>query len=130
MNEAGAQIRSLAAQGSTVYYTARGACAVDAATGIKLWETQPRARTPLAVGGGVLAYGADDKNLYAFDAATGQEKWRFHSVEASTGPAISGGTVFYGTGAGDLYAIDAGSDAQKWHAALPGGIAYRLSELR
>ena len=127
VNEAGFPIRGLTAMGNTVYYAARGVCAVDAATGAKLWETEPAADSTPAVSEGTVAYGGRDNNLYAFDTATGKEKWRFRTVQSAASPAISGGSVFYGTSSGDLHALDAVSGEEKWHAKIPGGIIEALA---
>jgi eukaryotic-like serine/threonine-protein kinase len=59
--------------------------------------------------------GSADKNLYAVDAETGQEKWHFatNDIVRST-PSIAAGIVFFGSRDHDFYAVDAGTGALKW----------------
>jgi outer membrane protein assembly factor BamB len=55
----------------------------------------------------VVYVGCRDSNLYAVDAATGKEKWRFNN-EGSwviTSPAVKGGKVFFATSDSSLYQV-------------------------
>lgn len=115
-------IRSMETDGGAIYYTSRSAAAIDAATGDRKWETGPEAKTPLALGGGLAAYGSTDGNLYAFDTASGAEKWRFKSGESNAAPEISGGKVYYGEAGGLVHAIDAATGQEKWHINAPGSV--------
>ena len=56
-----------------------------------------------------------DKNLYAIDAVTGKEKWRFGTGRAVvSSPAVSNGVVYVGSRDNNLYAIDAETGKERW----------------
>jgi outer membrane protein assembly factor BamB len=67
--------------------------------------------------------GSWDSYLYALDAETGREKWRFKSGEDpiyhnqvgfQSSPAVSDGTVYVGCRDGHVYAIDADTGKKNW----------------
>lgn len=72
----------------------------------------------------------DDGLIYAFDIATGQEKWKFiipgrgfaQSSAVETTPAVGNGLVYVGSDDGQLRAIDALTGATKWHFATQGAV--------
>src|SRR5690348_655921 len=56
-----------------------------------------------------------DGCLYAFDAKTGRERWRFQTGAAiHSTPSISESLVFTGSDDGALYALDRSSGRQVW----------------
>src|SRR5262249_2034697 len=60
-------------------------------------------------------FGSGDGNVYALDAATGKEKWKFQTgdvVHAS--PALAEGTIFIGSWDSYFYALDAATGKEKW----------------
>ncbi|MFI1100658.1 PQQ-binding-like beta-propeller repeat protein [Streptomyces melanogenes] len=90
--------------------------------------------TPL-VSGGVVYVSGSETFLYALDAATGKQRWKFDTVEDAEVPsslAMSGGLV-YACGGKRLYAVDTATGKQRWSfptsgdAHSPGatdGLAY------
>jgi outer membrane protein assembly factor BamB len=56
---------------------------------------------------GVVYTGCRDSNLYALDAATGKEKWRFNAAGSwiITSPAVSRGKIVAGTSDSSLYLV-------------------------
>jgi outer membrane protein assembly factor BamB len=55
--------------------------------------------------------GSWDKNLYAIDAITGLEKWRFKTGgEMYSSPAVSNGVIYVGSNDRFLYAVGMPSD--------------------
>src|SRR4029450_14166000 len=61
---------------------------------------------------GVVYTGCRDSNLYALDAATGKEKWKFFNDLSwvITSPAVAEGKVFFATSDSSLYhVVDANS---------------------
>jgi outer membrane protein assembly factor BamB len=61
---------------------------------------------------GIVYTGCRDSNLYALDAATGKERWRFNNGGSwvVSSPAVSGGKVIFGTSDSSLYhVLDAGT---------------------
>lgn len=67
------------------------------------------------VSGGVVYFGSGDHNVYALDAATGREKWRFSTgnvVHAS--PAVKNGIVYIGSWDRNLYALSASTGKELW----------------
>jgi eukaryotic-like serine/threonine-protein kinase len=64
---------------------------------------------------GTVYFGSGDGHVYALDAASGAQKWKFHTgdvVHAS--PAVAGGVVYVGSRDTYFYAIDAASGKEKW----------------
>src|SRR6266513_2479032 len=75
------------------------------------------------VANGSVYFGSGDGNLYALDAATGKEKWRFHAGEDplihnqvgfQSSPAVANGVVYTGCRDANLYALDAATGKEKW----------------
>ncbi|MCX6701390.1 MAG: PQQ-binding-like beta-propeller repeat protein, partial [Methanomicrobiales archaeon] len=67
-----------------------------------------------AVANGVVYVGSADKNLYAIDAATGRELWRFRTEgEIFSSLAVVNGVLYIGS-MDNLYAIDAITGKEKW----------------
>lgn len=51
--------------------------------------------------------GSDDGNLYAVDARSGEERWRFATGdEVFSSPVIVDGVVYIGSADGSLYAVE------------------------
>lgn len=142
----GAVTRSPAIDGGVVYVGAAGGTfsAVDAASGTLRWQKAlgPGQVASPAVAGGlvVAASGLDETTaphiLFALDATTGDERWRY---SAPTGQllviaALGDGSVFAAGGDGHVYALDAGTAALRWsfdgHGtlgsddALTGGVLF------
>jgi outer membrane protein assembly factor BamB len=70
--------------------------------------------SPVVVGQRVWI-GAGDGNLYALDAATGKEIWRFKTEgRIRSSPAMAGGAVYVGSMDGSLYAVDAENGKLRW----------------
>jgi outer membrane protein assembly factor BamB len=68
-----------------------------------------------AVANGIVYFGSGDGHVYALDAATGQEKWKFKTGDVVHGsPAVANGMVYVGSWDSYLYALDAASGAVKW----------------
>ena len=89
----------------------------------------------LAIADGVVYVGSKDGRLYALDAETGQEKWRFKTDgQVYSSPAVAGGMVYIGSLDGRLYALDAETGQEKWSfktgspvpssPAVAGGVVY------
>jgi outer membrane protein assembly factor BamB len=108
--------------------------AFDAATGALAWEFpfspgRGNCPTTMAAAGGLVYFGGGEfpsNNsqgvfLWALDAGTGKEVWRFASKpdswsrigECVTAPAVAGGLVTV-SGSNILYALDAGTGALRW----------------
>jgi outer membrane protein assembly factor BamB len=66
-----------------------------------------------AVGNGLVYVGSANRNLYAFDAATGAVGWSAPTGGAiSSSPALAHGMAFVGSD--DLYAFDATTGVKRW----------------
>ncbi len=68
---------------------------------------------------GILYVGDLAGNLFAIEAATGVEKWKFSPTDLqkpaiSGTPAILGDTLYFVTEGGSLYALDKLNGGQKW----------------
>ena len=73
-----------------------------------LWHKQTggAVRSSPVIAGGIVVIGSADGNLYALDASTGYEKWRFSADSAVTSTAaIASGRVFFSSRAGTFYAV-------------------------
>jgi len=111
------------ADGVVYVASVNGLYAVDARSGEEKWKypwgTYYGGHSCPAFSEGVLYIysdsgrphpdGSEGGYLYALDAESGQEMWRFEKA-GDTGfssPAVSDGVVYFGTGDGYLYALDA-----------------------
>ncbi|MDQ3539292.1 MAG: PQQ-binding-like beta-propeller repeat protein, partial [Chloroflexota bacterium] len=72
-----------------------------------------------AIANGTLYVASKDGILYALDAASGTEQWRFRISEYVTrsSPAVIDGTVYIGGGFA-FYAIDAATGQQQWSVPI------------
>ncbi len=70
--------------------------------------------SPLVQDGRVY-FGSSDHHVYALDAATGKEAWRFEADDSiHAAPALSNGRLFIATWGTKLYALDAKTGAKLW----------------
>jgi outer membrane protein assembly factor BamB len=105
-----------------------------AGTPTRRWRFQPGADgffDPVVAGGTLYVVGsvaadpdADDGTsalfLFAVDAATGQERWRFRTGSGTrSAPAVVDGVVYVG-GDSMLSALDASTGQERWRAAIQG----------
>jgi outer membrane protein assembly factor BamB len=85
----------------------------------------------------VVYIGSDDSYVYALDAATGAERWRFHFQTGGnvlSSPAVVGGVLYIGSDDNYVYALDAATGAERWRfqtgglvhssPAVVGGVLY------
>lgn len=92
---------------------------VDAETGVQKSMFSPQIESsgarywsPVTVGGELAFVGfgvqeAKTYGLYAFDPATGQERWSVPAKDFILGaPAYADGVVYYGSSDGNVYAVD------------------------
>jgi outer membrane protein assembly factor BamB len=73
-----------------------------------------------AVATGTVYVGSADNFLYAIDAKTGKQKWKFDAHGNVSSPAVSDGRVYIVSLDGKLYAVDASTGAAKWNFATQG----------
>jgi outer membrane protein assembly factor BamB len=75
------------------------------------------------VSGGLVIIGSWDRNLYALDAATGRERWRYvtgndtviyNQIGIASSAAVANGMVFVGGRDGHFHAVDAATGAFRW----------------
>ena len=73
-----------------------------------------------------LLVASEDGNLYAYDAVTGEEQWRFPTGDKiwST-PVVRDGVVYFGSHDKSVYAVFLDSGEQKWKAETGGVVAAR-----
>ena len=68
-----------------------------------------------AIADGKVYTGSWDNNLYALDAKTGEEKWRFKTGDwVLSTPAAVNGMVYFGSLDGNLYALNARTGRERW----------------
>ena len=124
--ETGGAIRSTAAiAAGTAYFGGRGGL---------LWKfpTRRAARSTPAVVDGVVYVGGVDGYLYALDAVTGTNRWKFKTQgnsdfpagEIYHAPAVANGVVYFGSRDYALYAVDALTGKRKWRHEYAGTWAY------
>lgn len=71
------------------------------------------------VSGGKVFVGTEMGNLYALNATTGAEAWKFSAgAPILNSVAVDGGRVFFGAMDGAVYALDANSGNRLWKAQL------------
>jgi outer membrane protein assembly factor BamB len=100
---------------------ARMVLAVRADTGTIAWETamQLEPDSVPAVAAGVVVLSADDPNsngvqVSAFDAASGQPRWKLDQMESTSSISIADGIVFFGGGDRKAYAVELETGNKKW----------------
>lgn len=72
---------------------------------------------------GTVFVGSGGGTVHAFDAVTGDERWRFSGDSAITAsPVVLNETVFVGRNDGDVLALDASDGSLVWRASLEGSI--------
>jgi outer membrane protein assembly factor BamB len=85
--------------------------AFDTSDGSEVWHAVAAAgvsQAPVVAGGIVYVVTNDVDAVFAYDAATGEQLWRYDVYTSSAAPAVAGGRL-YTTDAGDVFAIG-GSD--------------------
>ncbi|HEY3268220.1 MAG TPA: PQQ-binding-like beta-propeller repeat protein [Armatimonadota bacterium] len=98
------------------------------------FKTTYYANNPVApVVAGHTLFLASQSNLYALDAETGEQKWKY-PAEGPIGtptaatikatPAVADGLVFVGASDGVMYAIDAATGTLKWQYQTNGHIRF------
>lgn len=99
--------------------------ALDAATGALKWEVQTELEPSYvpAVSEGVVvtpteSIGTDQSIIYAFEAATGKEIWRFETRDEGNSPAILDNKVIVAGGDFFLYALDLKTGREVWKAEV------------
>ena len=83
------------------------------------WQTKGPILGPPQVSGELIFVGSDDGYLYAFDAFSGDLRWKERSGSAvRCGPATAGGNVYVMSTEPRMYAITADNDGrQQWKSA-------------
>ena len=82
-----------------------------------LWrfETGDNVFSSPAVVDGVIYVGSFGGNVYALDAATGDERWRFETGDwVVSSPAVVDGVVYVGSLDSYVYALDAATGDERW----------------
>ncbi len=75
---------------------------------------------------GIVVVGSEDHNLYAFDADTGEEIWRFTAGDKIwTTPVIHDQTVYFGSHDHHVYAVDATSGEELWRFATGAAVVAK-----
>lgn len=128
------------ADGDSVYSAyADEVYALDKRTGIERWSVGVNRHAPASSGslarplvvGATVYVGSMDGSLYALDADTGTEQWRFDTKAIFAPPAFADGLVYIGSGDGNLYAVDASTGEERWRVRVDlggsgGGIAQDM----
>lgn len=90
----------------------------------ELWRELTGPRAEVIVGGGLAFMGSYAGNLYAWDAGTGAEKWRFKTDGPIThSPSYSHDRIYVGSMDGRLNALDAATGKPAWSFAAEEGIS-------
>jgi outer membrane protein assembly factor BamB len=77
-------------------------------TGTPIWSSP-------VVDNGVVYTGCEDRNLYAIDAASGEERWRYGTGSPIQGtPAVVAGAVYVGSFDRNVHAVDATTGEKLW----------------
>jgi outer membrane protein assembly factor BamB len=86
----------------------------------ELWRVQAGGScdAPPVASGGAIYEACGDGILYALDAATGSERWRYTISRPWTRLAMAGGLVYSVDNAGTLYAIDRATGIERWTLAI------------
>lgn len=108
--------------------------AFNADTGLQLWNTGTTSsqdiggaiHTAPAVYKGRVYVGAGDGYVYAFDAKSGEFKWRFNAGSSGgsfiCSPVIANGVLYVGSSVGFVYALNYSSGSMLWAGHVGGRI--------
>ncbi|MFE6664887.1 PQQ-binding-like beta-propeller repeat protein [Streptomyces sp. NPDC057697] len=94
--------------------------ALDAASGEELWHRGSTANqlsccTP-SVADGIVCAGTGAGGFYAYDAATGEQRWGAQAAGVvDNTPALAEGMVFVGDSHGGVYAVNGNDGGLIWH---------------
>ena len=103
--------------------------AVSRADGSTVWEVAVGTDEEPIVGGvgygnGVVVVGSSDGYVYAFDAASGVERWRFETGSMVwTTPLVDEGIVYFGSLDKHVYAVALAGGGEVWKVELDGAVA-------
>lgn len=115
--EATDSVGTPAIAGGVAYFAhANRLTAVELGAEAEKWtfRSQANISTCPVVSDGAVYFGASDEfQIYAVDAATGQEKWKFGTGLIHHPPAVHDGVV-YAVSFDNLYALDAQTGTPKW----------------
>ena len=93
--------------------------AIDQSNGVSVWRFESKvALSSPAIASNQLYVESADGIVYAFDASTGREVWRY-SVKGEqwtigAAPAVADGVLYVSTGSGNLYALDIQTRQPRW----------------
>ena len=85
-------------------------------------------RTSPTIVDGTVYFGADSLNksgVYAVDASSGKEIWKFEDMNLGTesSPSVVDNTVFIGSDGNQLYALNATTGEEQWRKSFDGSIS-------
>jgi outer membrane protein assembly factor BamB len=95
-----------------------------------LWKAklQRGIASTAAIVDGVAYVGCYDDHLYAFDLATGQEKWKFKGGSFKAAPSVFDGAVYIGDEDGTFWCLDVVKGSKRWSveidATITGGANF------
>jgi eukaryotic-like serine/threonine-protein kinase len=116
--KAGGNIRSHAISGEQIYFSdADGKLySANKNTGQLIWKATKISKvgSALAVDKGIIYYGGRDNLLYAVEAKSGEEKWRFKAGGFCSAPVIAGEVVYFVSADKFLYAVENATGQEKW----------------
>ena len=119
---AGDRIYTATASGTVV--------AVRSDSGQVIWE-RSLGELPtrgLSLGSGVLVIGCVDRHIYGFDAATGDERWRFATEGVvRSSPQVTDQTAYAASSDGYLYALALNDGRLLWKFRLDGPVLAPVS---
>src|ERR1700674_4798221 len=72
--------------------------------------------TPAVLGGTVYALGAN--GVYAFDASSGQLRWKNTTIHGTSSPPVDHDNLFINDGKSVLHALKTGDGTELWHATI------------
>ena len=93
-------------------------------------EVDDRTSSPAVLGGMVYVVGGsnDERLLYAIDARTGVEAWRFEVMGGiASSPTVANDAVYIGSLQGTVHALNAATGEERWNFPVPDGAAVRSS---
>ena len=103
--------------------------ALEAKTGNVLWSFKTKGvLTAPASSNSTVIVGDNESNVFAFDLATGQQRWKFDSSGGNVmQPTLSNGTVYFATADGTLHAVDEATGVERWKSSKDIRVASSLA---
>ena len=130
------------AEGLVYINSDSGFFAIDAASGRQAWQIKTGEpvsfdhrwdyfQSSPVYADGTVYFGSADGFIYAAEAKSGKEIWKYKTLgRVRSAPAVAGGVVYVGSMDGNLYALEARTGQLKWKFKTAGDAFFPTGEVQ